>query len=137
MRIGEISSRSQLSRDTIRFYEKRGLIQPKASTSIYNNYKDYTEETLERLQTIKKAKSFGFTLNEVADLLVLLDHNRIDCHLLQNKMVHKIASIDEKIRELTELRSRIQSSFEEAQNSCLRENGAGKCTVFTPSRDQI
>ena len=51
--------------DTIRFYEKKGLINPQPPTSEFNTYKNYTEGNLRRLALIKKAKMFGFTLNEV------------------------------------------------------------------------
>ena len=56
MLIGELSKKAQLSRDTIRFYEKKGLIKAKPSASEYNTYKNYTEENLQRILLIKKAK---------------------------------------------------------------------------------
>src|SRR3989338_1716476 len=69
MLIGELSKRTGLTKDTIRFYEKQGLIPEARKIHTFNNYKEYTEETLNRLLTIKKVKSFGFTLNESAELL--------------------------------------------------------------------
>ena len=76
MLIGEISKKTELSRDTIRFYEKRGLIKVESSVSEFNNYKEYTEDTLRRLLLIKKTKRFGFTLNEISELLELVDLNK-------------------------------------------------------------
>jgi DNA-binding transcriptional MerR regulator len=65
MRIGELAKRSGLSRDTIRFYEREGLIESEASAEKSNDYRDYSEEMLERLGMIDQARSAGFS---VADL---------------------------------------------------------------------
>ena len=69
MLIGELAAKSGLSRDTIRFYEKQGLISVSWKERRDNNYKEYSDEVLETLLTIKRVKSFGFTLNEAADLI--------------------------------------------------------------------
>ena len=53
----------------IRFYEKQGLININRKERRQNNYKEYSEEIFQKLLTIKRLKSFGFTLNEVIDVL--------------------------------------------------------------------
>jgi len=124
MLIGEISKKTQLSRDTIRFYEKKGLIRVQPSISEFNNYKNYTQENLHQLRLIKKAKNFGFTLNEIAELLELVKLNEANCSLFQTKVMAKIEDLDRKIQELMEMKSLIYMRLQEAQISCknLEEN---------------
>ena len=57
MLIGEICKKTELSRDTIRFYEKKGLIKVKQTESEFNNYKDYTEQNLRRLLLIRASSN--------------------------------------------------------------------------------
>jgi DNA-binding transcriptional MerR regulator len=62
MLVGELAQRTNLSRDTIRFYEKLQLIKPLIRS---NGYKDYTEQNLQQLKLIQSAKKLGFTLTEI------------------------------------------------------------------------
>ncbi len=80
MLIGELSSKTGLSRDTIRFYEKQGLISVARKERRFNNYEEYSEETLQRLLSVKVIKSFGFTLNEASDLLDMIEMNEATCN---------------------------------------------------------
>lgn len=119
MLIGELSKRTGLTKDTIRFYEKQRLIPEARKLRPFNNYKEYTEETLRRLMMIKKIKSFGFTLNESAGLLDMVEMNTATCDKVAEKVAEKVEMIELKIRELEELKlqmiQRIQSC--EAYNS--------------------
>lgn len=72
MLIGELSAKTGLSRDTIRFYEKQGLIKVSRGQRRDNNYKEYPEEVVDRLLTVKRLKGLGFTLNESGDLLAMI-----------------------------------------------------------------
>jgi len=128
MLIGELSKKIQLSRDTIRFYEKKGLIKAQPSTSEFNNYKNYTEQNLKRLMLIKKAKSFGFTLNEIAELLELVDINKASCSLFQRKVRAKVDDINKKIEELEEMKFLIYARLQDAQINCKDIRGNENCT---------
>ena len=118
MLIGELSRKAQLSRDTIRFYEKKGLINPQPPASEFNTYKNYTEGNLRRLTLIKKAKMFGFTLNEIAELIELIEMNEASCVFLNEKAKEKIDSINKKIQELEEMKALILLRINEAQANC-------------------
>ncbi len=74
MLIGELAKQAQLSRDTIRFYEKTKLIQ---SITRNNGYKDYPEQTLQQLQLIRTAKHLGFSLSEIKQILQMTEQNEI------------------------------------------------------------
>ncbi|NNF33116.1 MAG: MerR family DNA-binding protein [Saprospiraceae bacterium] len=118
MLIGEISRKTGLSRDTIRFYEKKGLIKVERSKSEWNNYKNYKEETLDRLMMIRRAKGFGFTLNEISELLDLYDMDIADCNTLTHKLEEKLREVDRKIMELKALRKGIFIKVTEAKRLC-------------------
>jgi len=72
MLIGELSKRTGLSRDTIRFYEKQGLIKVGRRERRVNNYKEYSDGILRHLLLFNKIKSYGFTLNELPKLFLCL-----------------------------------------------------------------
>lgn len=66
MRIGELAKRAGVSRDTIRYYERRGLLPTPSRTEAPNGYAHYPEKALRRLGLIRYAKQLGFSLAEVA-----------------------------------------------------------------------
>lgn len=101
MLIGELSKRSGYSRDTIRYYEKIGLIVlPKPSRRNSNNYKDYPVEVLLTLKAIRKYKDLGFTLEEIRELLVLQSIQVLDITKLIQIVERKITGMDAAIEKL-------------------------------------
>lgn len=118
MLIGEAARATGLSRDTIRYYEKQGLICPARTDSEWNNYKDYTPETVQRLHFIRQAKQFGFTLIQIRDLLALRDTNKADCKTVLQMANNKIREIDRKIQDLQKMRAMIRDNVREAKQSC-------------------
>lgn len=116
MLIGELSKRSGLSKDTIRFYEKHGLIATGKKERRFNNYKEYPEETLKRLLSVKQLKSFGFTLNEIVELLDMLDVNEATCKNMCHKIDEKVMLINRKIKELKAVRQQLINGKKNCQN---------------------
>ena len=72
MRIGELAKRTGLSRDTIRFYEREGLIASEAPVEATNSYRDYPEALVERLKMIMEARDAGFSVSELAELVAFM-----------------------------------------------------------------
>lgn len=131
MLIGELSKACGLSRDTIRFYEKHGLIAVGKKERRFNNYKEYSEETLKRLMSIKQIKSFGFTLNEVSELLDMLEVNEATCKSVSHRIDAKVLLINQKIQELKTVRKQLLNG----KKNCQDETGELKtpnetCPVF-------
>lgn len=131
MLIGQLSKRSELSRDTIRFYEKEGLISQGERLNKFNDYKDYSEETLHRLFSIKRLKNFGFTLNEISEILEMLDLDEATCKNVSSKIDEKVLSIEQKIAALRIVRKQLI----DGKKNCQDENGILKtpentCPVF-------
>ena len=131
MLVGEISKKTGLSRDTIRFYEKKGLIKVNRTDSDWNNYKNYNEKTLGKLLLIKKAKGFGFTLNEIAEILDLFEMNIANCSTMSTKVNEKLTEIDKKIKELKDMKKLIFDKFDDAQNNCVSISENANCPTLS------
>ncbi len=130
MLIGDIVRKTGLSKDTIRFYEKQGLIKIGKKERRDNNYKEYSETVVNNLQTIKRLKILGFTLNEIRDFLDLAQHNMASCARMSDAMTAKLASIDDKIAELTALRNMITGTFTDLKDCCKAVPEGENCAVF-------
>jgi DNA-binding transcriptional MerR regulator len=123
MLIGELARHTGLSRDTIRFYEKQGLINVGRKERRFNNYKEYSEETLQRLKSVKLIKGFGFTLNEVSEVLDMIEVNNATCNNMSDKMEEKVKRIDEKIQELINVRTLLLNGLKKCQGSSCNPSG--------------
>ncbi len=123
MLIGELSKRSGFSRDTIRYYEKIGLIVLPKKARRENNYKDYPEETLLLLKTLKKYKELGFTLEEIRELVVLQSIKVLDISKLIKLIEIKLSGVDEEIEKLHDIKLKLNrelySLMEEEQTKIL------------------
>lgn len=101
MLINELSKQTGISVHTIRFYEKSGLIKGKRDESVKsNNYFHYDTETVEKLELIRDAKSVGFTINEIAQLIDAWYNNKMTITKKIAILDEKILSIDERIKQL-------------------------------------
>lgn len=108
MQIGELSKRSGVSRHTLRYYEKRGLIR---SVRRPNGYREYQEGIILLLDYIRTAQSLGFTLTEVEDELPMLLTEGISQHKVAELLRGKLAAIDARILGLAQLRERLDAQL--------------------------
>jgi len=122
MLIGELSNKSGFTRDTIRFYEKTGLIELKEDCRRDNSYKEYPDEILRRLLAIKKIKDFGFTLEETRNLFILFEEGVLEPQRGKRYLQRKINLIDKKIEELLLMKKRLQELTEEKTGDCAIQN---------------
>lgn len=118
MRIGEVSQRTGFSQDTLRWYEKIGLIQLDKHTRTDNNYRFYDQKTVDRLLDIRQLKTFGFTLKEIGELLFLEEIDELNCPSVAAKLDPKLESIDKKIAELEKLKIRLLQVKENCSGDC-------------------
>ncbi len=98
MLIGKLSELSGFSRDTIRYYEKIGLITLSAKSRTGSNYRDYPDAVLDTLYTIRNLKELGFTLEEIREIIVrrqiqMLDRSTV-CRIIEQKIIHLEVQID-------------------------------------------
>ncbi|MFZ6012792.1 MAG: MerR family DNA-binding protein [Bacteroidota bacterium] len=109
MLIGELMQRSGLTRDAIRFYERKGLIKLDKRQRRDNNYKEYPEHVLQRLILIKAIKEFGFTIKEIRALFDQWEEENSLCSMV-DKVDDKVAQIDEQMERLKRMRDKLTLS---------------------------
>jgi len=108
LQIGGIARKSQTPIDTIRYYEKVGLL-PKARRS-EGGFRLYTEETVRKLRFIRKAKSLGLGLKEVREIVQCSDEGlKPCCDLVRKLFTKKIAEFEIKIKELEQMKQSLES----------------------------
>jgi DNA-binding transcriptional MerR regulator len=120
MKIGEVAGEAGVTVDTVRFYERVGVLPPPARTA--SGYRDYTPGTVERIQLTRELQAIGFTLAEAVDALAAHDAGGATCESERWRLEAVLGRVDARIAELTALRGRIV----QAQNACA----AGHC-MFT------
>ncbi|MFJ6741178.1 MerR family transcriptional regulator [Streptomyces sp. NPDC091279] len=104
MRIGELAALAGMSRDTIRFYEKVGLVE---SRRLPNGYRDFPPETLTWLQYVRTAQTLGFSLSEIAHTGERLREAPDTAAALSALFEEKIQVLDARMAELTTLRAEL------------------------------
>lgn len=100
--IGRVATLAEMSIDTIRYYEREGLIPSPARRA--SGYRDYAPEVVGRLKFIRRAKDLGFTLGEIAELLTLTSRAEQDMAGMKVTAQAKLGLVEEKIRELEHIR---------------------------------
>ncbi len=101
MQIGQLAEQSGLSRDTLRFYEKCGLIKSARSG---NGYRVYADDTTQLLTCIRTAQQLGFSLAEISQSLEGLWSSQVPEQVIVNLLALKVEVIDEKIETLLQLK---------------------------------
>ena len=119
-----------LSRDTIRFYEKQGLIKVGRRERRVNNYKEYSDGVFRRLLLLNKIKSYGFTLNESSEIISLLEANLASCDRIAKAADERVSVIDKKITELNTLKALLIRSVENCKNGCAPMEVEMNCPLF-------
>lgn len=99
MRIGELAERSGVSRDTIRFYERNGLIASASSQSDTNNYRDYPDDNLIRLEFFSKARDAGMSIADMRDIIEAMG-GRCDETVAEKVIASKIAELKKRTAQI-------------------------------------
>lgn len=125
MKIGELATAADVSVQTVRYYERRGLLpEPERRAS---GYREYSPETIDRLHFIKRAQELGFTLSEIRELLELRLDPDTPAAAVKARAEAKIADIDHKLREL----ERIRHALVHLAGRCRGGRGpAGDCPLL-------
>lgn len=122
--IGKLSKRADVSIDSIRFYERRGLLAEPDRTS--SNYRVYPLEAAQRLRFIKKAQKLGFSLGEIQELLDL-NH---DPAASKADVKHKTAAKIEDIRNRMQDLGRMLKALEQLDGSCNGHGSVAGCPIL-------
>lgn len=120
MLINELSKRTGVSIHTLRYYENYGLFKGVPNENVKtNNYKNYDEGLVEKIEMIKGAKEAGFTLSEIKKLLDSWYNKRLSLDKKVEVVNNKINEIDSKIRQLKEVRKLL--------SACIVDIEKGDC----------
>lgn len=122
--IGQVAKQAGVSHDTIRLYERYGLIEEPARAA--NGYRQYPIETVDKLRFIKRAKAMGFTLKEIQELLSIHHASKQSCSEVRRKAQQKLAQVAEKIKEFKKL----EKSLKTLVNDCETHQLDELCPIF-------
>jgi len=112
MKIGEVASQAGVSVDTVRFYERVGVLPTPDRTA--SGYRDFRPETVERIGLTRELQAIGFTLGEAVDALAAHDAGGATCESEQWRLQSVLDRVDRQLAELAALRARIVA----AQDAC-------------------
>lgn len=102
MKIGQLARHAEVNIDTVRYYERQGLLpQPARQAS---GYRRYDQTDVARLRFVRRAKALGFTLTEIRELLELSGRREDDMGSLKATATEKLADVEAKLAELTRIR---------------------------------
>ena len=125
MTIGELARKAGVSVQTIRYYEREGLL-PNAHRWPDSGYRDFDDDALRHLQFIRSAKELGFTLREIRELLELRILPGESCEEVRAMLGRKLTDVDRRIKEMRRLR-RILTKLERA---CRQRGTAANCPAL-------
>ncbi|CAJ1505384.1 MerR family transcriptional regulator [[Mycobacterium] burgundiense] len=110
LRIGEVAAAVRVNIETLRYYERRGLlVEPHRSLG---GHRSYPPETVTTLRVIKAAQRLGFTLDEVGDLLAATRLGGRSDAGLRARAVLKLTEVDQKLAELSAVRDTLRATLE-------------------------
>ncbi len=125
--IGELAGQAQVTIDTIRYYEKIGLLPTPGRLA--SGYRIYSPESLERLRFIRQARELGLSLDQIGELLRFEKNDRSACLKVQAVLAGRIADLDQRIETLARLRRTLSHSLAECR-AVLAQDEADCCPVL-------
>ena len=123
--IGKLAGLTNVSNDTLRYYEHEGLITPTAKSAA--GYRLYDQDSVRRIRFIKHAQRCGFTLAEIRDLLVLRGHDRACCGDIRTRAIEKKLQIENKIRAMRAMSKALDQLIAECANE---KKPVKECTII-------
>lgn len=129
MKIGEISRVTGTNVETVRYYERIGLLPKPSRTD--GNYRDYAVEDVERLRFIRQARGLGFEIADIRSLLDLSEHPERDCCEVDQITTSHLASVENKIRRLEQLRRELDRMLTQCRGGQVAD-----CRILQALADQ-
>ena len=125
MTIGRAAREAGVGVETIRFYERKGLIaQP--LKPLDSGFRVYPMETIQRVRFIRQAQEIGFSLREIEELLSLRADPSADCSEVRERAAAKLEEVDQKMAQL----GRIRSALDELIAACPGRGALRRCSIM-------
>lgn len=125
----EVAERSGVGRETVRYYEERGLIPDPPRSSA--GYRLYDESYARRIRFIGRAQELGFTLEEIKELLELRVDPKTTCQAVKGHTEEKIEDVEAKICDLR----RIRQALVHLAEACTGEGPTSECSILEAMQD--
>jgi len=122
--IGAVARRAGVGVETVRFYERRGLLRRPPRPG--SGFRTYPEEIVARLRFIRQAQVLGFTLKEIGDLLALRVAPGTDCAAVRTRAAAKLADVEGRLAEL----ERIRGALAKLVAACPGSGAVASCTIL-------
>nr|WP_220099426.1 Hg(II)-responsive transcriptional regulator [Alteromonas lipotrueiana] len=119
--ISKVAKQLNVNVETIRFYERKGLIDKPSAPS--TGYRVYPEATIARIHFIKRAQTLGFTLSEIGELLTLSDS---PCHKVEQLAKQKLAEVKARLAGLQQLETALSAHIVQCQSN----NESDSCPII-------
>ena len=114
MRIGELADAAGTTAKTLRFYEDQGLLPPAGRTP--SGYRNYTAETIARIDFIHRGQAAGLTLAQIQQILHIRDHGQAPCSHVRDLLDARLTDIDQQLRQLHDLRDTLAGLRDQAEH---------------------
>lgn len=124
LNIGQVARQTGVTVETVRFYEKQGLINAPQRT--VSGYRQYPQDTVKRVRFIQNAKDLGFTLKDISELLTLRQESGTSCADIKLRTTQKIDEVDQKIRDL----KRIREALGRMILKCNDQEALSQCPIL-------
>lgn len=130
MTIGKVAKQAEVGIETIRFYEREGLIEEPPRRA--SGYRQYPGDTVDRVRFIKRAKEFGFSLKEIKELLALRIAPGTTCGQIKKQAEAKVEDIEDKIRSL----QRMKRALKKLTAACSGKGSVSECPILDALEDR-
>ncbi len=122
--IGQVARRAGVGVETVRFYEREGLLEEPPRRA--SGYRQYDEQVVKRLHFIKRAQKLGFSLKEITELLLLRVDGQTSCEEVKGRTEAKIAEVERKLLEL----QRMRQALLQVATLCTVQGPASACPML-------
>jgi Hg(II)-responsive transcriptional regulator len=124
LRTGQLAAQAGVNVQTLRYYERRGLLkEPKRRSS---GYREYPPDAVQLIRFVKRAQELGFTLAEIEDLIRLRADRKASCADVRSRAETKIGNIEQKIRDLRAMKRALRVLMV----SCAAEGSTRRCPIL-------
>ncbi len=127
MRIGELAMSAGVTSDTIRYYEREGLLPLADRTP--SGYRDYGPEAVDDLQFIKKAQALGLKLGDIREVLEISSGGKAPCEHVRATVAGRLAEVEQRLKELRALRSTLRETMARLDRAPAPKEGC-RCVVI-------
>ncbi|MDT8342642.1 MAG: MerR family DNA-binding protein [Longimicrobiales bacterium] len=131
LRIGALAEAAGVGVETLRFYEREGLLPDPPRTG--SGYRRYPPDAVRRVRFIRKGRALGFTLAEIRDLLELRVTAAEPCHEVAARARRRLAAVEARLREL----NRVRDALEALSRACEANRETGECPILDALDDAL